>query len=105
MSAPATAHTAQRDTESELCASYHGAASPEAGRPKDTERPPDVLIAAAVAALALALRLIYLWGLSDSPFFSYVYPGSDSVNFELGARALAAGDLMAPSPNETYAPL
>ncbi|MBI4390046.1 MAG: tetratricopeptide repeat protein [Nitrospinae bacterium] len=59
----------------------------------------------AVLFLALATRAVYFWEYRANPFFDYIYPDSDSINFDQGARQFASGDWLAPSFNNSYSPL
>ena len=55
--------------------------------------------------IALAVRGIYFYELSQIPYFDTILPVYDHSNFDLGALGFAAGDGLARSPNNSYSPL
>ena len=58
-----------------------------------------------IFAIALCLRLYYLWELPQNPLFD-VFPNSlDHFNFDQSAINFANGDLLARATNNSFAPL
>jgi 4-amino-4-deoxy-L-arabinose transferase-like glycosyltransferase/tetratricopeptide (TPR) repeat protein len=55
--------------------------------------------------IALAVRGIYFYELSQIPYFDTVLPVYDHSNFDQGALSFAGGDGLARSPNNSYSPL
>lgn len=60
---------------------------------------------ATVLALALLTRLSYFVQFQANPHAHFIFKGADSYFFWQGANAFAAGDWLARSDNNTYAPL
>lgn len=56
-------------------------------------------------AFAFAIRIWYLFDLRSYPYFDYIVPAFDHINFDVAAMNFANGDLLAHSPNNKYAPL
>src|SRR6476661_8396665 len=68
-----------------------------AASPKASARPATnsfVTPALAIAAVALSLRLLHLWGIHDSPFFTVLI--GDARAHDAWAQRLAAGDWFGP---------
>ena len=64
-----------------------------------------MLILSGLFLIALAVRGIYFFELSQIPYFDTVLPVYDHSNFDLGALSFAEGDWLAQSPNNSYSPL
>jgi tetratricopeptide (TPR) repeat protein/4-amino-4-deoxy-L-arabinose transferase-like glycosyltransferase len=64
-----------------------------------------ILILFGLFLIALAVRSIYFFELSQIPYFDTVLPVFDHSNFDLGALNFADGDWLARSPNNSYSPL
>ena len=64
-----------------------------------------LLVLSGLFLIALAVRGIYFFELSQIPYFDIVLPVYDHFNFDQGALNLAAGDVLARSPNNSYSPL
>lgn len=54
---------------------------------------------------AMAVRGIYYIGFMDNPFFDYVSPDFDEINFDKGAIEFSNGNIMAQVGSEGHAPL
>lgn len=64
-----------------------------------------LLVLSGLFLIALAVRGIYFFELSQIPYFDTVLPVYDHSNFDLGALSFAGGDGLARSPNNSYSPL
>lgn len=56
-------------------------------------------------AFAFGIRIWYLFDLQNYPYFDYIVPAFDHINFDVAAMNFAKGDLLAHSTNNKYAPL
>lgn len=54
---------------------------------------------------AIAVRVIYFYGFMDNPFFDFISPAFDQINFDKGAIGFANGDILARGGGEQYSPL
>ncbi len=64
-----------------------------------------LLVLSGLFLIALAVRGIYFFELSQIPFFDTVLPVYDHTNFDQGALNFSGGDMLARSPNNSYSPL
>ncbi|MEK6590638.1 MAG: glycosyltransferase family 39 protein [Nitrospinota bacterium] len=54
---------------------------------------------------AITIRGIYFYGFMDNPFFDFISPAFDQINFDKGAIGFASGDILARGGGEQYSPL
>lgn len=64
-----------------------------------------LLVLSGLFFIALAIRGVYFYELSQIPYFDTVLPVYDHSNFDQGALSFAGGDGLARSPNNSYSPL
>lgn len=54
---------------------------------------------------AIIVRAIYYIGFMNNPFFDFINPASDQINFDNAAIGFANGSILAEGGGESYAPL
>ena len=68
-------------------------------------QPRPLLVLLGLFLIALSVRGIYFFELSQIPLFDTVLPVYDHSNFDQGALSFASGDMLARSANNSYSPL
>jgi hypothetical protein len=74
-------------------------------QPKLTLAKTDATLLFLLFAFAFGIRVLYLFDLRSYPYFDYIVPAFDHINFDVAATNFAKGDLLAHATNNKYAPL